>query len=133
MEPVAIITAVVAALIIVGRGPLVFAPAATADCYRRLFSTPGCVRILGGVQGLIAVTLIVTARQARATQDDTTVLIEGLGWLAAVAAVWVIAVPGISQRCIFLFCSTPDEFLRTSGALSVVLGLGLGFVAFFVL
>ena len=133
MEPVAIVTAFVAALYIVGRGPLVVAPAATAAFYRRLFSTPGPIRVFGGLLVLLAVALIVTARQARAAQGDITILIEGIGWLTAVAALWPIATPGFFQRCIFLFYSTPDEFLRTIGALNVFIGLCLGFVAFFVL
>lgn len=133
MEPVAIVMALVAALYIVCRGPFAFAPAATADCYRRLYSTTGRIRIFGGLLVLLAVALIVTARQARAAQGDITFFIEGFGWLAAVAALFPITTPGFFQGCILLLCSTPDEILRTFGAVNVVIGLGFGFVAFFVL
>jgi uncharacterized protein YjeT (DUF2065 family) len=133
MEPIAVITALLAALFIVGRGPFVFAPAATADFYRRLFSKLGSVRIFGGLLFLLAVAMIVTARQARAAPGDIAFFIEGVGWFAAVAALVPIAFPGFSQGCILLFCSTPDDFLRTIGALNIAIGLVLGFIAFFVL
>ncbi len=136
MEPIAIVTAFVAALYIVGRGPLLVAPAATVAVYRRLiFSTPGRIRIFGGLLVLIAVPLIVTARQARADSGDITFLIEGLGWLAAASAVLVLAAPGLFQRWASSFwdaVSTP-ALLRAIGALNVAIGLGLGWVAFFVL
>ena len=62
MEPVAIVTAILAALYIVCRGPLVVAPAATVDCYRRMLSTPGRTRVLGGLLALLAAALLITAR-----------------------------------------------------------------------
>ena len=70
MEPIAIVTAFVADLYIVGRGPLVVAPTATAAFYRRMLSNPdpGRVRIFGGLLVLLAAALIVTARQARDAQ-----------------------------------------------------------------
>ena len=130
MEPITIVTAFVAALYIVGRGPLVFAPTATAAFYRRLFSTTGAIRVFGGLLVLLAAALIVTARQARADQGGITILIEGFGWLTAVATLLPLATPKFFQRCIFSFYSTPDEFLRTFGALNVVFGLFWGLVAF---
>ncbi len=130
MEPIGIVTALMAALYIVGRGPRVVAPTATAAFYRRLFSTPGRLRMVGVLLIPLAAALIVTARQARGAQGNITILIEGFGWFAAVAALWPIATPGFLQRCIFHFYSTPDEFLRTFGALNVVFGLFWGLVAF---
>ena len=136
MEPIAIVTAILAALYIVGRGPLLVAPAATVAVYRRLiFSTRGRIRIFGGLLVLIAVPLIVTAGQARAAHGDITILIEGMGWLAAAAAVWVIAAPGPFQRLAMSFWDAVSNpaLLRAIGALNVAFGLGLGWVAFFVL
>ena len=86
MEPVAIVTAFVAALYIVGRGPLLVAPAATAAFYRRLLSTPGRVRIFGCLLIPLAAALVVTARQARAAQADAAAKSEDKGgaWAGAV-------------------------------------------------
>ena len=90
MKPVALVTAIVAALYIVGRGPLIVALTATAAYYRRLLSTPGRVRLFAGLLAPLAIALIVTARQAHATQGSITVLIEGFGWLTGAIAVLVM-------------------------------------------
>ena len=133
MEPIAIVTAFVAALYIVCRGPFVVAPAATAAFYRRLFSTAGRVRIFGGLLVLLAAALIGTARQAHAAHGDITFLIEGLGWMAAAAAVWLIVAPGTWWRLADKFFSASNPSLRTIGVLNIAIGVGLGWVAFFVL
>ncbi len=134
MEPVAIAAAFVAALYIAGKGPLLVAPAATAAFYRRLLSTPVRIRIFGGLLVLLAVALIGTARQAHAAQGDITFLIEGLGWLSAAAGVWVIAAPKLWRRLMdWFYSSSTDPALRAIGTLNIAIGLGLGWVAFFVL
>ncbi len=133
MEPVAIVTAFVAALYIVCRGPFAVAPAATAAFYRRKLSTPGRVRVFGGLLVLLAAALIVTAREARATQGGLTILVEGLGWLAAAAALWVLAAPRSWQRLMDGFFSAPGPFLRVFGALNIAFGLFWGLVAYVVM
>jgi hypothetical protein len=62
MEPIAIVTALLAALYIVGRGPLVIAPAATVEVYRRMLSSSGRIRVFGSSLALLAVPLVVSAR-----------------------------------------------------------------------
>lgn len=133
MKPVGIVTAFVAALFIVGRGPLLFAPTATAAFYRRLISTPGRVRIFGVLLVLLAAALIVTARQARADQGGITIWIEGFGWFTAVVAVWPIAAPGTFQRLMDAFYAHPNERLRPIGALNIVIGIVFGVLAFSVM
>ncbi len=135
MEPIAIVTAFVAALTIAGRGGLLFAPAATVDVYRRMTSTLRRVRILGGVLlVLIAGPLIVTARQAHPDHADTTILLEGLGWIGAFAGGVLIAVPDLYQRfALSVFDKAADPVLRALGAVNIAFGLFLGWVAFFVL
>jgi hypothetical protein len=135
MEPIAIVTALVAALYIFGRGPLVVAPTATVAFYRRMIATPKRIRITGVLFILLAAALIVTARQARAAQGDITFLVEGLGWATVAAAVWLITAPGPFQRLTNGFwdaVSTPGV-QRAIGVFNVAIGLGLGWVAFFVL
>ena len=139
MEPVAIATAIAAAAVIVGRGSLVVAPAATAGiCRRVIFSTVGRVRIFGGgLLLLFAAPLIVTARQAPTARYDATFWIEGLGWIAAAAAVWVIAAAEPWQRFLNIYFATSDPSelarLRAIGAFGVAFGLVLGWVALSVL
>lgn len=133
MEPVAIATAILAALYIVGRGPLVVAPAATVACYRHMLSSPRRFRIFGGLMALLAIALVMTARQARVAHGDITFLPEAFGWLAGVAAIVVLVVPGAMCRLMNAFWDaipTP-ELRRAIGALNVALGLFLGWVAFF--
>ena len=135
MEPIAIVTAILAALYIVGRGPLVVAPGATVAVYRRMFSTTGRIRVFGSLLVPLAVALVVTARQARAEAGDITILVEVMGWLSAAAAVWVIVAPGTVQRFVTSFWDAvpSDSARRAIGALNIAFGLCLGWVAFFAL
>ncbi|MEE9208245.1 MAG: hypothetical protein V3U67_07715 [Gemmatimonadota bacterium] len=135
MEPISIVTAFVAGLYIVGRGPLLVAPAATRARLSRLHSTPRRIRILGCVLlVLVAAPLIVTARQAAAGQSDITIWLEGFGWFAAVMMVWVIAAPRRWHRFADSFWGAASHpTLRAIGALNVAVGLFLGWVAFVVL
>ncbi len=136
MEPIAIVTAFVAALYIVGRGGLLVAPAATVAVYQHQISTPRRARILGVLlMVLVAMPLIVTARQARADHGDVTIWLEGFGWFAATVMVWVIAAPGLWHRLLNSFwdAASRPAVCRALGALNVAFGLFLGWVAFFVL
>jgi len=136
MEPIAVVTAFVAVLYIVGRGGYAVAPAATVAFYRRvIFSTPGRIRTFGlGLLLLVAAPLIITARQAPATQTDGTVWLQALGWLAAVASIVIILAPGHTRRLVeWKFLGASEPVLRTLGVLGVAFGFFLGWVAFFVL
>lgn len=132
MEPIAILTALLAALYIVGRGPLVVAPEATVEVYRRLFSTRRGTRIFGGVLILLGGSLIFTARAA---EGNITVLPEFMGWLSAAAGVWPLVAPGNIERLVMGFWDavTDTAVRRTIGVLNVAFGLFLGWIAFFVL
>ena len=132
MEPIAIVTAIVAALYIVGRGPLIVDPTATAAFYRRLLSTPGRLRVFGGLMVLLSAVFIVTARQTHATQGGITIFIEGFGWFTAVAAVLVMAGARTFQQLFDSFYAPPNEPLRGIGVLSVAFGLFWCFVTFLV-
>jgi uncharacterized protein YjeT (DUF2065 family) len=132
MEPIAIVTAIVAALYIVGRGPLIVAPTATAAFYRRVLSTPGRFRMFGVLLVLLGAALIVTARQAQATQGGITIFIEGFGWFTAAVAVLVMAAARPFQRLFDSFYAPPNEPLRGLGVLSVAFGLFWCFVTFIV-
>ncbi len=134
MEPIAIVTAFVGVLYIVGRVGHVVAPTATVAYYRRLSSSPGRMRFLGVLLlVLVAVPLIVTARQARADKGEITIWIEGFGWLVTVLMVLIIAAPSWWQRFANSYWDADPAQLRIHSLLKVSFGLFLCWVAFFVL
>ncbi len=132
MEPIAIVTVILAALYIVGRGPLVFAPAATVEVYRRMFATTGRTRVFGAFLALLAVPLVITARLGRAEHGDITILIEVMGWITAAAAVFVLVAPGTIKRLVIGFWDAVESHAarRAFGAVNIALGVVLGWVAF---
>ena len=137
MEPVAIATAFVAALIIVGRAALLVAPAAALGFYRRvIFPNPERLRISGAlILVLFAAPLILTARPAPTARGDATFWIEALGWYSFAAGVWVIAAPRPWMRFLdAVYDTIGDTALgRALAALAVAFGLFLAWVAFSVL
>jgi hypothetical protein len=81
---------------------------------------------------LLGAALIVTARQAQATQGGITIFIEGFGWFTAAVAVLVMAAARPFQRLFDSFYAPPNEPLRGLGVLSVAFGLFWCFVTFIV-
>jgi cytochrome bd-type quinol oxidase subunit 2 len=134
VEPIAVVTALLAVLILAVRGPLVIAPTATLNVYRRWISTPGRIRLMAGVLALLAVPLIVTGRPARVEHGGIAMGIEGLGWFMAAVAAWLLATPRLYQRLAYtIFDAISDPAaLRAMGVFAVAIGLGLGWLAFFV-
>ena len=132
MEPIAIVTVILAALYIVGRGPLVFAPEATVEVYRRMLATNVRTRVFGSFLALLAAALIVTARMGRAEHGGITILIEFMGWLTAAAAGFVLVAPGTLSRLLMGFWDSVESHAarRAFGALNIAFGVGLGWVAF---
>ena len=134
MERIAIVTAFVGILYIVGRVGHVVAPTATVAHYRRLSSSPGRIRFLGVLLlVLVAVPLIVTARQARPGKGDITIWIEGFGWLVTGLMVFVVAAPSWWQRFASSYWDAEPAQLRIHSLFKVSFGLFLCWVAFFVL
>ena len=82
---------------------------------------------------LVAVPLIVTARQARADKGEITIWIEGFGWLVTVLMVLIIAAPSWWQRFANSYWDADPAQLRIHSLLKVSFGLFLCWVAFFVL
>lgn len=134
MEPIAIVTALVGVAYIVGRVGHVVAPVSSVAYYRRLVSSPGRIRLSGVLLFvLVAVPLIVTARQARDDKGDITIWIEGFGWIVATLMVFVIAAPGWWQRFANSYWDADPAQLWTHSLLKVTFGIFLCWVAFFVL
>ena len=68
-------------------------------------------------------------------RGDITILVEVMGWLAAAAAVLVLTAPETLQRWVRSFWDAipSNPFRRAIGVVNIAFGLGLGWVAFFVL
>jgi hypothetical protein len=62
MNELSLVYVAVGVLVIVVRGPLIFAPAATIDFYRRLLATDARVRVMGVVVGAVGLALIAEGR-----------------------------------------------------------------------
>ena len=122
MDPIAIVTAFVGVLYIVGRGGHVVAPAATVAYYRRLSSSPKRIRFSGILLlAFVALPLIVTARQARADKGEITIWIEGFGWIVTALMILFIAVPGWWCRfCELILGCKPGSALDTQPTQSVL-------------
>lgn len=134
MEPIAIVTAFVGVLYIVGRGPHVVAPTATASFYQRVCSSARRLRWLGVLfLVLVAGPLIVTARLARPEKGDITLWIEAFGWIAAALMIVAIAAPGWSHRFANSYWESDPARIWAHSLLKVSFGVFLCGVAFFVL
>ena len=83
MEPIAVVTAVLGAMYIVARGPLLVRPVETVAVYRRMFGTPKRMRLFGALLGLFAAILVTTAIRAGAVDNGLDILIQIVGWIAA--------------------------------------------------
>jgi hypothetical protein len=134
MNPVAIVIFFVGVLNIVGRGPHVVAPLATAVYYQRMCGSPGRVRLLGTlILTLVGLPLVVTARLSHAEKSDITVWIECYGWLVTAAMIVVIALPGRWHRAASFYWGSRSARLWPISALKVAFGIFLCWVALFVL
>ena len=135
MSPLAVVVAYLSVVIIVVRGPLAFAPEATADRLKRWFFTSDArLRFIGvGMIVLMAAPLILTARMTPPAHPDV-VWLEALGWLVAVAGAWVIVLPKpICRLAEAILVGAPTPVLRVLGVANIAFGLFLAWVAFAVL
>jgi uncharacterized protein YjeT (DUF2065 family) len=135
MEPIAILVAFIGLLFMLGRGPMLFAPTATVDFYRRLISKTELIRRLGILILLLAVLVIATGRQAEAEHAGIAGAVEVFGWILAGVAIWLMASPKTYQRLALSIIDAISDpaVLRVIGALSIAIGLALVWTAFAVL
>ena len=125
MEPIAIVTVILGAMYIVGRGPLLVAPQATVTVYRSMFSTHGRTRVFGSVLALLAIALVVTARQARIEHGGVTIPVEVMGWLSGGGAAAVLFAPDTMARLVMGFWDSvsSDSGRRLFGAVNIAFGI----------
>ncbi len=134
LDPLAVVTAILAALHVLYGVPLIFAPSAAVVLEHRLFySTPARLRMVGVVLLVLALPLIATARDACATYGEATYWLERLGWFTAFFSVWTIAAPGPWQRFAVSFWDAVDEpaLRRAIGVSTLAVGVFLGWIALF--
>ena len=135
MSPLGVVVAYLAVLIIVVRGPLAFAPEATASRLKRwFFSSHTRLRRIGvGILPLMAAPLILTARMTPPVHPGVG-WFEALGWLVAGAAALLIALPKPMCRLMgAILADAPTPVLRGIGVLNIAFALFLFWVAFAVL
>ena len=134
LDPLAVVTAILAALHVLYGVPLIVAPSAAVILERRLFySTPARLRMVGVVLLVLVLPLIATARDAHATYGEVTYWLEGFGWFTAAILVWTIAAPGPWQRFVVSFWDAVDEpaLRRAVGVFTLAFGVFLGWIALF--
>jgi uncharacterized protein YjeT (DUF2065 family) len=92
MDGLAVVSIVFGVLVIVFRGPLIFAPGRTIDFYRRLIATDTRVRIIGVPIAVIGLSMIGLAWDSTETAPR---VLFGFGWFLAVGAAVLL---GLSSR-----------------------------------
>ena len=130
MDSLSIICIAVGILVIVSRGPLIFAPSATLRFYDRwLLSTNARFRAFGVVFATLAMALLFS--------DFGEGVLAGLlhtcGWFMATVALLFLVLPNVLRRffqTIFGYIeeSVDDGIVRIVGLLAVVFGVALIYV-----
>ena len=130
MDSLSVICIGVGILVIVSRGPLIFAPSATLRFYDRwLFSTNARCRALGVVIATVAMALFLLPFG----DGPLAGFFYAVGWLAAAEALWFCVLPDSVRRVVnaiysFLENSIPAPVLRVFGVLGVLAGLAFIYV-----
>lgn len=131
MDPLAIPTSLLAAVVILSRAPLIFAPAATLRVYRRLIENVTGLRALAALLALLGVSFAATAGPARDEHGGVAMALEAFGWLLVAGAAFIGIAPRLYQGLArsVLEAVTDEPALRVLGVLGVVVGLGFGWAA----
>ena len=134
MKGLSVFCIVFGILIVVSRGPLIFAPNATLRAWDRLiFATNARLRAFGVFVGILAVSLILLPFG----EGGLAKFLHGLGWVVAAETLWILLLPNLFRgfaRSVFHFLesSVDDVILRFGGLLAVLAGLALVYVGIYV-
>ncbi len=133
MDPLSILCVLIGALIIAGRGPMIFAPAATLRFTKTLLSTDARIRGIALVLAPLAVALIALPLG----EGEVAGILRFFGWLWAAAALWLLAAPGSYRRfasgVVSYFESSVDEaVVRMIGVVAVAIGVALIYFGLYV-
>ncbi len=134
MDSLSIICIGVGILVIVSRGPLIFAPSATLRFYDRcLFSTNARCRAVGVMFATLAMALLFSDFGVGALAG----LLHTFGWLMATVALLFLVLPNVLRRILqtifgYIEKSVDERILRIVGLLAVVFGFALIYVGVYV-
>ena len=134
MDSLSIICIGVGILVIISRGPLIFAPSATLRFYDRwLFSTNARCRAVGVVFATLAMALLFS--------DFGEGVLAGwlhtFGWFMAVVALLFWVLTNVFRRILqtifgYIEKSVDERIIRIVGLLAVVFGFALIYVVVYV-
>ncbi len=133
MSALSILCVGLGVLIIVGRGPLIFAPRATLRFYASVMSTVTRFRVLGMMLGVFGGAFLFFDYGKGAIVGWVSML----GWLFVTAAFALVVLPGPFYR-IFkgglrsFRESVSDVVIRMFGLLAVIVGVGFIYMGLYV-
>ena len=134
MDSLSIICMAVGILVIVRRGPLIFAPSATLRFYDRwLLSTNARFRAFGVVFATLAMALLFSDFG----EGVLAGLLHTFGWFMATVALLFLVLPNVLRRFVqtifgYIVESVDDGIVRIAGLLAVVFGFALIYVGVYV-
>ena len=134
MDLLSIICIAVGILVIVRRGPLIFAPSATLRFYDRwLLSTNARFRVFGVVFATLAMALLFSDFG----EGVLAGLLHTFGWFMATVALLFLVLPNVLRRFVqtifgYIEESVDDGIVRIAGLLAVVFGFALIYVGVYV-
>ncbi len=125
MEPVSVLSVLIGILIIVTRGPMVFAPTATLRVLRKLVSTDRRVRGLALAVAPLALALVALPLG----EGGLAAILRIFGWLWGSAAIWLLVTPGsyrsVVRVVLDFFERSGETTVRAMGIVAVGLGVAL--------
>ena len=128
-----ILCVLIGLLVIVTRGPMIFAPERTILFYDRLVATDARVRTVALLLGSLAIALLATT----VGEEAVSFWLRLLGWLLALVTTWLFVSPRTYRRLVqgvisFVRDSTDAAIVRWIGLAAVVLGTWLVYVGIWV-
>ncbi len=121
MNNLAIVSIIMGILLVIGRGPLIFAPAATLRVIRKIVKKKSNLRLLGIPTSLLGAAMITSSLD---TNQSFTLIILIPGCLILLAGLSEIFITSFIQRIGIYIWSMSKRKARLLGLFSVVLGSG---------
>ena len=117
--------------LIVSRGALLVAPEASVAAFRKLLERPSWLRLMGALFFLLGLGFVQTA-PAVPQHPVASPALTALGWALLAASAWLLIWPrGYQLLAEPVIDALGDgSVLRVMGALGVLMGLGLAWLAF---
>jgi len=123
----------IGSLIVLTRGPMIFAPRSTLRFAHRLVASDLRIRTMGALLAPLALALIALPVGGGAAAG----FLRALGWLWAAVTVWLLAAPGSYRRfargVLAFFESSVDEAaVRIFGLVAVAIGCAMVYLGMYV-